>query len=154
MTLDTIAKAIRNAILNDANLSATCLALFGKPHKVFYGAEGSRSPAIEDCPCFSIHPAGKSVGHGAASKNFSVRIGIDILQSDPEAGASDLEFSGPANLEVLSDRALALVVGLSSNISVEVAELEVGTVNEFPILSGELTLSIAVANVIGAELTL
>jgi hypothetical protein len=154
MTLNTIAKAIRNAIRDDASLVSTCDTLFGKRHLVFYSADGTHSPTVDECPCFSIHPASKSVGVNLPSQSFAVRIAISILQGDPDIGVNDIEFSGPQNLETLCDRSLLLITGLSSNISVDGADFEIGVVNEFPVLTGELTLSISVANLIGAQLTL
>jgi hypothetical protein len=154
MTLDTIAKAIRNTIRDAASIINECLSLFGKRHRVFYASDGAQSPTVEDCPVFMVHPVGKSVGMGSANQTFTIKLGLGIVQTDPTVSTNDVEFSGAQRIEDLLDLALVQIQQISPNILLDGIDFEIGSVDEFPILVGEMTLTITVAKLLGAQLTL
>ena len=154
MTLDAIAKAIRNTIRDSGSIVVACQGLFGKRHRVFYASDGAQSPTVEDCPVFMVHPLGKSIGQGSVNKTFTVKVALGIVQTDPTVNMDDVEFSGAQKIEDLLDLALLQVRTISPNIFLDGIDYEIGSIEEFPILVGEMTLTITVTNLIGAELSL
>lgn len=154
MNLSALAKAIRDKILNDADIAARCIALYGVRHRVFYAAAGLQAPAQEECPAFTVHPLNRSYSKTGQNQTFSVRIGLTILQAAPIEGEYGAELTGPTETEDLFNIVVPKIRAISGNFRLEEADLEIGTIDEYPILGSDLTLSIAVANLIGAELTL
>jgi hypothetical protein len=152
--LDAIAKAIRNTIRDSGSMVDACQSLFGKRHRVFYASDGAQSPTVEDCPVFMVHPVAKSVGEGSSNQSFTVKVALGIVQADPTADAVHVEFTGAERIEQLLDLATEQIRQISSNLSLTGIDLEIGSIDDFPILVSEMTLSITVANLIGAQLTL
>lgn len=153
MTLDTIAKAIRTAILNSSDISTACNVAFSKRHKVSYSPSPQQAPGPEDCPVFIVHPVSKSVGVGRDTQVFTVKVVLAIIQSDPTVATNDTEFTGPMLTEALLDLAYIAARSVSSSLDFDGVEYQFGALDEFPVLAGDLTMIITVPNLIGAEVS-
>jgi hypothetical protein len=155
ITLNDIGVAIRERLRDSAPILAQSQALFSKPHKVFYGTGGPKSPEIDDSPEYVLIPLTKE-NPQAASRHYEFLLGCAFKDATDtivttDAGVYMEVIEGFEKLEAMVDLAWAEVLKVSSSLEWNKGSLEISPLEVFPSFAGRMTIQATVPYTIGGD---
>lgn len=135
MNITTLMNNIRNAVYDNAALSAWCTSAYGQAHKVYVGVDTRNPPASSAYPLIHLFPLTKTAGGGNQSISIGATCGIYDANTLTVAGRTRaIELRGVSYLEAFRKlvETAALTAALDDGYWFDRIEMTYETVEYFP----------------------
>lgn len=144
MNITTLINAIRDAVKDNAAVSAWCTTNYSVAHNVYKGVDTRQPPASSSYPLVHIFPVAKSLGYGLESEDHIIGVTVGLYDATQTTTGTLIEMEGIDNLEAFRKLVETAIVGaVSSPRFIESIEVEYETIEFFPFFLANMEIHIS-----------
>lgn len=103
MTTDQLLIAARDALSTDTELSAWCVAQFGKAPLVMLGLDDKNPPEESEYPLVTIIGVDQERGNGKRETDWRLHLGVGVVNSEIAESGSIRTFTGMLQAEQMRE---------------------------------------------------